>query len=1426
MLAFVITATFFPMSSWAADVVASGNCGAKDNPGGAASVTWTLDSNGVLTISGSGEMRDYSYTQAPWWYSYSDEIVSLEIKPGVTGIGSCAFSSCENLASVTFSDSVNRIGSSAFEACSKLDHIIIPNMVSEISVWAFGDCSNLTDVTLSESITKIDEYAFKGCGLKQIHIPSSTTTIEAMAFAFCDDLTQITVDANNTAFKSVDGVLFSKDMTALFQYPDGKTANYYATPDNVLYIKSGAFTGAKHLQAVSIPHGIQSIEDIAFQRCTKLQNVYYYGTDEEWSAVSIGSYNDSLANATVYTAIASGYCGDNLTWVLDSDGILTISGTGDMSDYGSYGPWFRNIINIKNVIIKDGVTSIGNCAFCQCRNLINISIPSSVSKIGKYAFFNSPTSISVDTGNPYYSSINGSLYNKNQTILLWGKSTERELFIPASVQEISEEMFRFKGETIYTVSSESNSFSSNDGVLYDKDKTILLRYSTGKIDPVFSVPEGVTQIGKYAFSDCKNLKSVELPDGVVAICDSAFYSCGLNDVSIPSSITSIGGSFWGESAFDNCAGLERVIYGGTRSQWEDLELSRFFDQYGIADTGYSVYYLGDGDQVPDDKKWSEIWIVNASLLIKKGSYAEISMELNMEPKAGNDAVLKFYYTTKELEHTPLITLSLSGTDRLQTVELPENVVSVIENYGLQNYLNNNQDWNVYVSVADHGGTARDSRLINLTSLFSPRNTIPSSAKLDAYGRALTVEIDGDVDVGDVFRVYEGENKSAAFENTTTKRTLTVISSSQIDNTTIPGHATVSFTFTKSNELYPSNSNKLFVTFTDKENARRESELQEIDCAEVPTFWVTFEGNGGDVSIAGKTVRYRDSYGDLPTPTRKDYRFDGWFTAANGGNQITSNTTVDLSANQTLYAHWTYAPASYTVTFNANGGTVSPTSKTVTNGEKYGDLPTPTRKDYRFEGWFTAANGGNQITSNTTVDLSANQTLYAHWTYAPASYTVTFDPNGGSVTPSTLTVEAGKAVGTLPTPTRSGYTFNGWFTERDGGTPVNENTPVNANVTYYAHWTQLKTYTVSYNANGGTGTPSPQTKVEDVPLTLSETTPTKTYVLQYNANGGSVTPASKTVSCTFTSWNTYQNGGGNTYLPGGSYTKNEAVTLYAQFTNPAAGTLATPTRSGYSFLGWFSSATGGMRITEGSIVTGNMTLYAHWYDPYNLGDETYSFSNYGDSDSPGGHCFGMSITSAGYHNDLLNISSIGGSASTSLYSFSLTPTVKSPICYYQGIQGSYSNMAIVAGGSRYLTGTDNIASDWQQVVNYVRDHSYDNTGLLQIGFRKSVEGGHAINFLRYESVNGQDRLYAYDNNFPTQETYFYRDSSGKVFQAPVQTFSGSIDCIALRDVRIYFENVDDFDATHVLYMAKDAATVVGYTGSYLEGVFPDTEYVMY
>ena len=142
---------------------------------------------------------------------------------------------------------------------------------------------------------------------------------------------------------------------------------------------------------------------------------------------------------------------------------------------------------------------------------------------------------------------------------------------------------------------------------------------------------------------------------------------------------------------------------------------------------------------------------------------------------------------------------------------------------------------------------------------------------------------------------------------------------------------------------------------------------------------------------------------------------------------------------------------YTVSFNANGGTITSgtTAKTIYNGQKYGTLPTAERKDYVFQGWYTAATGGTKITEDTIVDVRANQTLYAQW--KANTYKLTFNANGGSVSETSRTATCGQAIGTLPTPKRDYYTFNGWYTAASGGTKVTSATVFNAATTLYAQF---------------------------------------------------------------------------------------------------------------------------------------------------------------------------------------------------------------------------------------------------------------------------------------------------------------------------------------------------------------------------------------
>jgi uncharacterized repeat protein (TIGR02543 family) len=237
------------------------------------------------------------------------------------------------------------------------------------------------------------------------------------------------------------------------------------------------------------------------------------------------------------------------------------------------------------------------------------------------------------------------------------------------------------------------------------------------------------------------------------------------------------------------------------------------------------------------------------------------------------------------------------------------------------------------------------------------------------------------------------------------------------------------------------------------------------------YTVTFNASPGTVTPVTIKVNSGDTLGTtLLTPARTGHTFGGWYTEPDGGGtQFTETTSV--TGNITVYAKWTVIPGgpqpdwSYTVTFDKNGGTTDSAPKIIIvadPGHTVSVLPTPPTKtsgsDIYFQGWYTqngtGGNWGNPFYETTQV--TGDITVYAKWgSTQPTKYTVTFDPNGtgGTVSPESVTVNSGEKLGNaLPTPERSGYTFEGWYTAASGGTQFTGDTPVDADITVYAKWT--------------------------------------------------------------------------------------------------------------------------------------------------------------------------------------------------------------------------------------------------------------------------------------------------------------------------------------------------------------------------------------
>lgn len=255
-----------------------------------------------------------------------------------------------------------------------------------------------------------------------------------------------------------------------------------------------------------------------------------------------------------------------------------------------------------------------------------------------------------------------------------------------------------------------------------------------------------------------------------------------------------------------------------------------------------------------------------------------------------------------------------------------------------------------------------------------------------------------------------------------------------------------------------------------------------------TVIVTFDANGGTLPVpATIDTNPGVAYGTLPTTTRPGYTFNGWFTQAAGGTQVTEATLVTQTVDHTLYAQWT--PIEYTVTYVRNGGEDG--SLPVNETHFYEDTvtvrftPLPQREGHTFGGWNTQADGGGtnyEQGFTETFDITANTTLYANWVAVGAgTYTVTYNVNGGigSVPLDTAGPYAEFDVVTVlfgpPLPTRVGYTFDGWKTTPGGGAAEYQNPSTfqmgNNHVRLYAHW-EANPYTVTFEPHGGLPAPAP------------------------------------------------------------------------------------------------------------------------------------------------------------------------------------------------------------------------------------------------------------------------------------------------------------------------------------------------------------------
>lgn len=419
-------------------------------------LTWTLEENGTLRISGSGAMNNYEQTReepdqdgkarfgstAPWSGSTITRVV---IEDGVTSVGTYAFESCA-MTEISLPGTLVSIGQSAFEHCENLAVVTVPDSVTEIGMFAFNECTGLVEIRLPASLKSIGAAAFQTCmKLAEITLPEGVENVGMYVFHNCIALKTVTLPAS---------------LQALGEF---------------------AFDGCQALKAVIVPK-----DSYAEQYCIQ-RGIEYVFTGSSPEAIP--------------TESPLGMCGKNLTWKLDDDGTLTVSGFGNMDDYeevstepDKYGsmyflnttaPWYGR--KIYRVVVEEGVERIGSYAFYGCEMLQSIKLPGTLTAVGSYAF---------------------------------GRTRLVDVDLPDSLTSIGTDLF----------------------------------YDCRFLESV-QLPAGLKLIPVSMFCDCEILRKIVLPETVQRIDGYAFSYCrNLKEINLPAAVFDIG-----SKAFEDCTSLKNVI---------------------------------------------------------------------------------------------------------------------------------------------------------------------------------------------------------------------------------------------------------------------------------------------------------------------------------------------------------------------------------------------------------------------------------------------------------------------------------------------------------------------------------------------------------------------------------------------------------------------------------------------------------------------------------------------------------------------------------------------------------------------------------------------------------------------------------------------------------------------------------------------------
>lgn len=406
----------------------------------------------------------------------------------------------------------------------------------------FMQCNCLLEIRFPTSLTNIDIMAFYECkNLKTVHLSQYVTNVGVEAFSRCTSLQSINVDENNPDYTSENGVLFNKDKTELVEFPAGKEGPY-TIPNGVITLGSCAFVGNEKIKTVTIPNTVKTLQNSVFAFCPALETITIPDT-----VTSLGNYVfwgcRGLKSVTLSNSLTalnhSEFDGcSSLTSIVIPNSVTVISSNVFSGCSKLESVQFSNSLvtiemnafsgcgSLSNVVLPNTLKTMGNSAFSSCSKLTSITIPDSVTSLGDTVF----------------SSCKFTTINIPKSVLLIGRNP-----FPDTISSI-------------TVDSDNPNFKSINGVLFSKDGKKLIA-CPGNKEGDYIIPDTTESLYKYAFYNCKNITSITIPNTITDIGFMCFYGCKkITDITIPASVTSID-----RFAFYLCDALTSISFNDTNN---------------------------------------------------------------------------------------------------------------------------------------------------------------------------------------------------------------------------------------------------------------------------------------------------------------------------------------------------------------------------------------------------------------------------------------------------------------------------------------------------------------------------------------------------------------------------------------------------------------------------------------------------------------------------------------------------------------------------------------------------------------------------------------------------------------------------------------------------------------------------------------------